>query len=373
MNRCENIVNYLNMAMIEAQINYAKKDKIPLCIVKFKYEVDLDNTFFFKDFFKEFYSMLDFPPIFYDNKDNFIIIFRNLRLQESITLFKKVQFVLYNKYNINIDRVGISELDMRDTYQELLERANRYLVISKRLSVGKIIYGLRDFDFYNSLKREDSLNIILSKNPNVKIYNFYNGIPIKEEAVILEFTKNTICLRTTFEELLYLQKNEDFLYIRHKEFPNTIKGRIFKYDFKNLTVCIRNIEFQDNSVVNRESIRIVPSKTIRAMIECKNTMVADGIINSISIDSIVLKMSKNAMEKIKKIKDCEFILKFRLFSKNSIAIDNISLKAKVFTFSKEETIFLIMPNSFIKNKILSYISVCANEMIKSLKQNILRK
>ncbi len=373
MSRCESIVDYLNMAMIEAEINHAKEDKISLSIVKFKYEVDLDNTFFFKDLFKEIYSTLEFLPIFYDNKNNFIVIFRNLKLQQSIALFKKIQVGLYDKYNIDIDRVGISELDMKDTSEELMNRVNKYLVISKRLAKGKIIYGLRDFDFYNSAKREDSLKVILSQNPNVKIYNFYNGIPIKKNAIVIEYNQNNMCLQTTSEELLYLQKNEGFLYIRHKEFPGAIKGRIVKYDFKNLIVYIRNIEFQDSSILNRENIRITPSRTIRVMLECKNNMIIDGIINSISIDSIAIKVTKNVAEKIKNIKDCEFILKFRLFAKNSIAIDNISLKAKAFNISKEEVVFLIMPNSFIKTKILNYITISADEMIKNLKQNILSK
>lgn len=373
MNRCENIVNYQNLAMIEAEIDYAKENKIPLSIVKFKHEVDLDDTFFFKDFFKDFYTMINFAPVLYDNKNNFIIIFKNLKLQQSIVFFKKIQFKLQNDYNIKIDRVGISELDVKDTSEELLHRVSKYLIISKRLAIGKIIYGLRDFDFYNTVKREDTLHTIFSQDPNVKIYNFYNGIPIKADATVVEYRKNSLHLQTTFEELLYLQKNEQFLHVKHKKFPNIIKGQIINYNFKDFIVHINNIEFQDNSVADRENIRIAPEKAIRVMIECQNIMAADGIISSIAIDSIVIKVNKKALEKIKKTKECEFILKFRLFAKNSIAVNHITLRAKIFNFLNEEIVFFIMPSTFIKNKILNYITVCKNEIIKNLKQNIMSK
>lgn len=370
MERYKAINTYLNAAVVESNLQKAKDEDKPLSVVLFKYNVDLDNAFFFKSLMSEIYALFSYASIFYNDKDSFLVVLQNKKLHESITIFKKIQHRLLSEYDLRIDRVGITEMSKDDTLETLLKRVGRYLVISKRLPIGKIIYGTSSFDFYNDKKREDTLKSIIENSADVMLYNLYKGIPIKEEASIVEFDGSRMCLQTSYEELLYLKQNEEFLYIQHKDFPYIIKGYIYKYDFNNETVCIKNLEFQDISVVDRSSIRITPPKNIRVMIEYQNSIVCDGMIKSISTDSLVVKVDKSRLKKILMLKNSEFILKFRLFAKNSIAIDNISLRATVFSVSGDDMVFLIKPNSFIKMKISNYVKSIQDEIIKNLKKQI---
>ncbi len=371
MERYKSINNYLNMALLESEIKRSKNEGKPLSLVLFKCSVDLDNAFFFKKIMAEIYELFSYAIIFYNDKDSFLVSFKNKKLHESITIFKRVQHRLQNEYDLRIDRVGITEVSSDDTLESAYKRVSRYFVISKRLPVGKIIYGTSSFDFYNDKKREDTLKNIIEESSKVTLYNFYKGIPIKEQAFITAYDGKSICLKTTYEELLYLRQNEEFLYIKHKEFPYIIKGSIYKYDFNTLQVCIKHLEFQDISVVDRENVRIVPPKSIRVMIEYQNSIVCDGIIESISVDSIAIKLEKNKLKRVLLLKNSELVLKFRLFAKNSIAVDNISLRATVYSISGNEVIFLIKPNSFIRTKITNYVKSVQDEIIKNLKKKII--
>jgi len=369
MDRDESIYKLLNLVKIKSEVSLAKEKNIPLSVIKFKCEVDLGNSFHFKDIFEEIYKFLHFPLFLYGGSDSFLIFLRDMRLHESIVVFKKLQRKLLNEYDIKIDKVGISELHKDDSADELLERVHKYFVISKRVPQERIIYGTREFDFYNVEKREENLKVIFTQNPNITIYNIYEGIPIKERAVIVGYDNEVICFKTSRKRVSYLQKNEKFLYIKHEDFPSIIRGEIAKLDLNREIVCVHNLDFQDSSVIDRESIRVKPPKTIKVMIEFDKKMIADGEIESISVDSVVVKMDKNQIKKFKKIKNREFILKFRLFAKNSIAVDNISLNSKIFNILEDEgeIVFLIKPNSYTKMKISGYIEACEEEILKTLK------
>lgn len=371
MERYKSINNYLNMALLESEIKRSKNEGKPLSLVLFKYNVDLDNAFFFKKVISEIYELFSYATIFYNDKDSFLVSLQNKKLHESIIIFKKIQRRLQNEYDLRLDRVGITEVSNDDTFESALKRVERYLVVSKRLPVGKIIYGTSSFDFYDDKRRDDALKIVIEENPNIVVYNLYKGIPIKEKAIITSYNGENICLQTTYEELLYLRQNEEFLYIKHKEFPYIIKGYTYRYNFDNLTVCVKNLEFQDDSVADRESIRITPPKTIRAMIEYQNSVIGDGIVRAISIDSVAIKVDRSRLKKILLLRDGEFTLKFKLFTKNSIAVDNISLKATIFNILINEVVFLIKPNSFIKMKIANYVKSVQNEIIKNLKKKLI--
>ncbi len=368
----KSIEKYLNLSKIEAEIEYARENKISLTIAKFKYEVDLDNAFFFKDLFKKVYRFLNFSTLLHAEKNHFIVIFSNLKLNQSVALFKKLQKKLDYEFNVRIDRVGMSELDDKDDAKDILERVHKYLVMSKRLPIGKIIFGKRDFDFYDYENREDNLKRIFSKDPNIFIYNVYKGIPIKERGKISKFSQDIICIETTPQEIVYLKRYEEFLYIKHKDFPNVIKGYIFNYDLDNYIVCVKDPEILDNSIIERESIRIKPPKPIRAMITYQGKTLGDGIIESISVDAISLKIDYPKVQILKKLKDGEFVLKFKLFAKNSIAIDNIIVKAKLYSVMAPEAVFLIEPNGYVKNKILNYVEACGKDIIQSLKLQMIK-
>ncbi len=371
MERYKSINNYLNMALLESEIKRSKNENKTFSLVLFKYSVDLDNIFLFRNIMVQIHKLLNYANIFYNDKDSFLVMLPNTKLHESIIVFRKVQNRLQKEYDLLIDRVGITEIDSNDTYESAYKRVNRYLVISKRLPIGKIIYGTSSFDFFDEKSREDSLKVIFEKDPKVKLYNFYKGIPIIEQGVVVSYNEKSVGIKTTQNELLYLKKNEEFLYLKHKEFPYIIKGDIFRHDFNNHLVYIKNLEFQDVSIVDRENVRITPTKNISLTVEYQNSIVCNGMIISISVDSIQAKFEKNMLKRLLVLKNNEFITKFKLFTKSSIAVDNISTRAAIFDIIGHEVIFSIKPNDFTKMKIERYIKSIESEIIKNLKKKLL--
>ncbi len=371
MDRYKSINTYLLKALLESQIENAKIQNSTFCIVLFKYEVDLENAFLFKKLIQRLHKILSFDQIFYNDKDSFMVIIKNKKLHDGVLLFETVKNIILNKFDIDLSRVGITELSHKDSSDDLLKRVQRYYITSKRLPVGQIVYGNREFDFFDENSREDALSKVLKKEPELFVVNIYKGVPIKERAIVIKHSRDKICLKTSKEEVLYLKKNEQFLYLKHSNFPSIVKGDIESFDLDNFIVCINGLKFLDTSIIDRENIRIKPSKQINATIYLKKGIVGNGIIKTISVDSISIKVDKICLKKLIILKDKEFTLGFRLFSKNSIAIDQISLQANLIKMTIEEVVFLIKPNSFIKSKIDGYIKSVQREIAQNLKKNIL--
>ncbi len=370
MDRYKEINRYLNLAKIGSEIKHAKEHNTPLCIGKFKYVADLDNAFMFKDVIKVIYSILQYPPLLYDDKDSFIVIFRQNKLHESKNLLKKMQIYLKNRFDIYIDRIAISELSVEDSVEDILERVEKYFIVSKRLPEGKMVYGTRNFDFYDPFKRDDTLKILFKDNSKVWLYNIYKGIPVKEEGFVELYEHDKIIIRTSKKELKYLKKFEEFLYIKHLGFPNIIKGRIKKIDFENSIVTIDELEIQDDSAVDRENIRILPDKNIHIMIEFKNRIISDGIIKSIAVDSLSIVVKKERISLLKKFKNQELILKFNLFTKENSAVNKIIAKARIVNFIADEVVFMLTPNSIVQQKILRYISGMKRQILQILQLSL---
>ncbi len=366
LDRDKEINRYLNLAKIESEIKYAKEHGVPLCIGKFKYIADLDNAFLFKDVVKAIYATLKFPPFWYDDKDSFIVIFRRNKLHESKNLLKKMQIYLKNRFDIHIDRVALSELSKEDSIEDILNRVEKYFIVSKRLPEGKIIYGTRNFDFYDPFKRDETLRILFKDNSRVWLYNIYKGIPIKEEGFVELYDQDKIIIRTSKKELKYLKRFEEFLYIKHLGFPNIIKAKIQKIDFENSTVTVDELEIQDDSAVERENIRISPEKSIHIMIEFKDKIISDGIIKSIAVDSISVIVKKERIPLLKRFKNQELTLKFNLFTKENSAVDKIIAKARIVNFITDEVVFILTPNSIIQQKILRYIVSMKKQILQTL-------
>ena len=370
LDRYKEINRYLNIAKIESEIQYAKEQQIPLCIGKFKYIADLDNAFLFKDITKAIYTVLKLSPLFYDDKDSFIVIFQNIKLHESKNLLKKMQIYLKNRFDTYIDRIALSELSYEDSVGDILNRVEKYFIVSKRLPEGKIIYGTRNFDFYDPFKRDDTLKILLKDDPKVWIYNLYKGIPIKEEGFVESYEQDRIVLKTSKKELKYLKRYEEFLYIKHLAFPNIIKGRIQKINFENSTVTVDELEIQDDSPVERENIRITPDKSIRIMIGFKDKIISDGVVKSIAVDSLSIIVKKERIPLLKKFKNQELTLKFNLYTKDNSAVDKIIAKARIVNFIADEVVFVLTPNSIIQQKILRYISSMKKQILQTLQLSL---
>lgn len=364
------ITNYLNRGIIEANIEFVKTHFSPLSIVKFHYEVDVEDAFFFKDLIAYIYSFSDFNSILQQPNDTFIIFLKDCKLHEAKAIVNKLVKSVKNKFNISITNIGITLLDENDDYKSLLDRLDKYFVMSKLSTKDKIFYGTKDFDFYESQDDKKVLANIFKKLSTVKLFNFYQGVPITEEVKVANFTEGVIQISIDPIKLPFYQ-NEKFTFIQHDYIPVIIKAHIMKIEPQRSLMVLSKLEFLDSSPVDRGGIRVEPDRDIYASLSQQNKKIIDGSITSISEDSVVLNAKPDDVTKLleKPLWDVELTLQFQIPTKKSF-LTMAKTKAYIYSIVNDKIILNISPNTLIKSKLRTYISLRQGDLIGTLKHDI---
>ncbi len=364
------VTNYLNRGIIEANIEFSKTHFSSLSVVKFYYEVDVEDGFFFKDLIAFIHSFSDFNSILQQQNDTFLIFLRDCKLHQAKSiisqLVKKVKF----KFNVDLREIGITLLDESDDYQSLLDRLDRYYVMSKLSTKNKIFYGTKDFDFYENQNEKLILKHIFSKLSTVKLFNFYQGLPITEEVKVASFNEGIIQINIDPIKLPFYQ-NEKFTFIQHDLIPAILKASIVKIEPQRSLMVLGKLEFLDSSPVERTGIRVEPDREIYASLAKESKKILEGSIISLSEDSIVLNVKPDNIAKLleKPMWDTELILQFQIPTKKSF-LTLIKTKAYIYSIVNDKVVLNITPNTLIKSKLRSYISIRQSDLLVNLKKEI---
>ena len=278
---------FISRGIIESNIEFAQNHNTPLSIVKFGYDVDLEDVFFFKDLIAFIHSYSDFNSILQQPNDTFIIFLRDCKIHEAKSIVTQMLQKIKYKFKIDIEHVGITLLDESDTYKTLLDRLDKYYVMSKLSSRTKTFYGTLDFDFYETQSDKKVLDNIFKKSSNVKLFNFYQGLPITEKVEILKFDQGLIQLKVDPIKFPFYE-SEKFTFIQHDLIPTVIKASIIKIDPMKSLMVLGNLEFLDSSPVERSGIRVEPERDIYTSLSLESKKLLDGNIASLSENSVVL-------------------------------------------------------------------------------------
>ena len=162
-NREFKINNFISRGIIESNIEFAQNYNAPLSIVKFGYDVDLEDGFFFKDLISFIHSYSDFNSILQQPNDTFIIFLRDCKIHEAKSIVTQMVQKIKYKFKKDIEHIGITLLDESDSYKTLLDRLDKYYVMSKLSTRKKTFYGTLDFDFYETQSDKKVLNNIFKK------------------------------------------------------------------------------------------------------------------------------------------------------------------------------------------------------------------
>ncbi len=264
--------------------------------------------------------------------------------------------------------IGITLFDATDTYKTLLDRLDKYYVMSKLSSRKKIFYGPIDFDFYETHNRNDLLATILKKHNNATLHNLFNGIPIKEEVVIARFEDGIAQIHVNGPKIHFYSK-EDFTFIQHERIPNIIKARIIKVDPIKSLLVLKDLEFLDASPVERGDIRVQPEKRINAMLLFNKIKLLDATLSNISESSVAIQAKLADVEKLihKDFVDKEMEVEFQLPTDKSF-LTKISARAMIFSIVNETIVLNIQPTVFMKSKIRQYVALRQNGLLVDLKQ-----
>jgi hypothetical protein len=362
------ITNYLNRGIIEANIEFSQTHFSPLSVVKFHYEVDVQDGFFFKDLIAYIHSFSDFNSILQGQDDTFLIFLKDCKIHQAKAIITQLIKKIKYKFNIQLESIGITLLAEDDDYKSLLDRLDKYYVMSKLSSNSKIFYGTKDFDFYENQNDKKILQNIFKKLSETKLYNFYQGVPIVEKVQILSFNEGVIQAKLDPIKLPFYQ-NEKFTFIQHDLIPNIIKARILKIEPIRSLMLLGNLEFLDSSPVERSGIRVVPDKEIYASVSKENKKLVEGSIISLSENSIALHVKPDNITRLLEspLWEQELSVRFQIPTQKSF-LTVIKTKAYIYSIVNEKIVFNIIPNTFIKAKLRNYIAMKQEVVIGDLRQ-----
>ena len=369
-NREFRINHFISRGIIESNIEFAQSHNTPLSIVKFGYNVDLEDAFFFKDLIAFIHSFSDFNSILQQPNDTFIIFLRDCQIHEAKSIVSQMVQKIKYKFKIEIENIGITLLDENDSYKSLLDRLDKYYVMSKLSSRTKTFYGTADFDFYETQSDKKVLNNIFQKINTIKLFNFYQGLPITEEVEILKFDQGLI--QATIDPIKFaFYENEKFTFIQHQLIPAIIKASIIKIEPNKSLMVLGNLEFLDSSPVERSGIRVEPERDIYTSVSLENKKILDGTIASLSENSVVVQVKSENIKKLTQnpLWNVELTLQFQIPTQKSF-LTMVKTKAMLYSIVNNKVVFNISPNTIIKSKLRNYISIRQSKVLVNLKQEL---
>lgn len=369
-NREFKINEYITRGIIESNIEFSKTHKTPLSIVKFGYDVDLEDGFFFKDLIGFIHSYSDFNSILQQPNDTFLIFLRDCKIHEAKSIVSQMIKKIKYKFKTDIKHVGITLLDESDDFKSLLDRLDKYYVMSKLSKKTKIFYGTLDFDFYESQDDKKVLEKIFKKLNSVKLFNFYQGLPISEKVKVLNFYQGLIQVELDPVKMPFYE-NEEFTFIQHDLIPAIIKADIIKLEPKKSIMVLGKLTFLDSSPVERSSIRVEPEKEIYASLNLDSKKILEGHISSISENSVLLEVKQNVADELSQepLWGVELTLQFQIPTKKSF-LTLIKTKAMLYSIVNNKIVLHISPNRLVKSKLRNYISLRQSDLLLNLKQEL---
>jgi len=361
------ITNYLNRGIIEANLNFAKENNTIFSIVKFGYEIDLDDAYKFKDLMAFIHKHTDFSLILKDDDNNsFIIFLKDARIHQAKAIMNRINHKIYNIFNFELKNIGISVSNSNDTYKKIIDRVDKYFVMSKLSSRKKMFYGTIDFDYYDTMQPLKVLKNIFNKDSRISINNIYKGIPISENVKVNGFKDGVVQVGIKADKIPFYE-NEKYTFIQHDLIPDIIKADILKIDKRKFIMILGNLQFLQSSPVERSDIRIEPNNAIHTLLAYGHKKLVEGKITSISESSISFTVSENIIDNLTK-KDLfhkELLLKFQLVSKQK-TIAPLKLKCYLFSIVNNQVIVNISPNSIEKTRIRDYITMQRDKLLSAL-------
>ena len=136
----------------------------------------------------------------------------------------------------------------------------------------------------------------------VKLLNFYRGIPIENEADILECDENMVVLRTSALQEMAMKLSNRVFIEKEDIFPQTVKAEIEVVNFMNNSVVIKNPRyyFESNFKNKLENLKVEP-KFPQSVKIGKNLRIFKGWIFNISLKNISLMSEEDICQKFENL------------------------------------------------------------------------
>ncbi|OIP54664.1 MAG: hypothetical protein AUK54_05750 [Helicobacteraceae bacterium CG2_30_36_10] len=214
----------------------------------------------------------------------------------------------------------------RDWFEEVSTHANklyhvkvknakgeiRHLILKYQLlpeKKGYAIVSLDDVTELNLLKLFDSkqvrsdenirdtksmfnlLEVIQRNSAKVVLHNYYKGLSITNDAVIVQIKDGSIVLKSSFLQLKAVQVERRTLIVS-EALPNPIAcEEVVQIGFEKQSIEFKKIHFISNSPVQRSTIRLVPDKHSVSLFLGEKKFQGELSIEDISLDAVKLNLS----------------------------------------------------------------------------------
>lgn len=153
------------------------------------------------------------------------------------------------------------------------------------------------------------LKKVKERNEDIDIIDFYKELPIILKSKILKIYEDKIVISIYSGKFNYLKKEEN-VYLKHPNFPKSLKADIFDLNPQNETITLYNFIFSEIEQDKRKFVRVQPENKMEANLSYENK-IFKGYIKDISVGGIGV-----YLENVGDLKNgCEVDIFFLLSSK----------------------------------------------------------
>lgn len=186
------------------------------------------------------------------------------------------------------------------------------------------------------VEKNDILNFILESDLELNLINYYRGIPIINNAKIIEITKNEVLVKTSFIQLMAI-KHEGITTLDSTEVSKNILCSLISFDVDNYIVKLKKHKTFFPNSKHRNLSKVEPDEFMKAILIQYDKEIPIKVL-TISIKEIAFKI-KDTNISLSKHDNINIIL----FCNN----EKILLQTTVFKKEKANNVFII--TSFIKS------------------------
>ncbi len=189
----------------------------------------------------------------------------------------------------------------------------RHFILKCQLIPEKVGYGVLSFDDISELnllklfdeketnedvKRRDTqemfdlLEVIQRNSAKVELHNYYKGLSITNDAVIIDTNDKKLKIKTNYLQEKAIQYEQKTLIVSDA-LPHPIEcSEVLKIGFDNQQVELKSLRFVKTSPVTRSTIRVVPDeKQTVSLFLRENKFQGDVSIEDISLNAVKLKLN----------------------------------------------------------------------------------
>ncbi len=361
----------LNRGIVKSHIGFVKRNGVSLAMLCFEMKLPgSGRKKAFEDAVTTLQELTDFSVLMMCKEGMLFTFLKDLHLHRAVQVAKSIQETLQKDTGVAMRHAALTIVDRDDDYDSLMRRMERYMEQARLFGEGKICYGTAKYDFCTKGGEEEIFANFFSDQKRVTLYNFYNGMPLSEDATVISYADGLLRLKTSLAKAAFL-KNEPFTFIKHPLLPDTLKADIVNAMPNLAEVVLTNLRFIDKSPVDRENIRVMPDEPIEITIECADGTELFGTIHSLAVNSIAVRLkSPKDADRCFSGSETHVMLSFDLKEQQQRKA-HVRISAVLFSRDREQAVFSIYPNHFFKQKIEGYIALQQSRLITIMQKMVL--